>query len=319
MNELFPPIDPYSSGFLEVDYLHTLYWEQCGNPDGVPIIYLHAGPGGALHPLFRQFFDPDFFRIILFDQRGCGRSTPNMCLENNTRKDLIADIEKLRKHFNLDQWHVFGGSWGSTLALSYAIEHPESCLSLILRGIFLLSKEELDWFFYDMNNIFPEAYEAFLNFLPEKERKDPLKGYYKRLTGADHIEKEQAGLEWARYESACASIIPKTKEKPKNENQKKAAITLSTIEAHFFTNEIIPEEKAILKQLDKIKHIPTSIIQGRYDVICPIKTAHKLHKAWPEAKYTIVPDGGHSLLDPGILSALIDATESLKKDHKHEL
>ncbi len=317
MNKLFPEIEPYSTGFLDVDPPHTLYWEQSGNPDGVPVVFLHGGPGGGTVPEHRRLFDPAHYRIILFDQRGCGRSTPNMCLEHNTRAHLVSDMETLRYHLKIERWHLFGGSWGSTLALSYASRHPEKCLSLTLRGIFLLSQEEVDWFLYGMGHIFPEAFETFSTFIPEDERGDLLRAYYKRMTGPDKATKEQAGLTWEAYEARCASHRPRPYSPPSNEDSTKNAITLGLMEAHYFTHDIIPEQVSLLSQIDRFRHIPATIVQGRYDVICPIKTAYKLHKAWPEAKYVIVPDAGHAMLEPGILSALITATEDLKKGPAH--
>jgi proline iminopeptidase len=314
MNTFFPEIEPYSSGFLEVDDLHTLYWEQSGNPDGEPILFLHGGPGQGTMPIFRQFFDPDYFRIILFDQRGCGRSSPNACLTNNTRAHLVSDIEKLRKHFNIEQWHIFGGSWGSTLALSYAEQHANRCSSMILRGVSLLSKENIDWLINGMETFFPEAHEKFQDFIPKEEQKSLLKAYHQQLNSPYTETKQKAALNWSAYESACVSITPKPNTAPTKYEEIQAITAMASIQFHYFTHEVIADENSLLKRVDKFRHIPTSIIQGRYDAICPIKFVYRLHKAWPESNLIIVPDGGHSSLDPSILSALIDATESLKKD-----
>lgn len=309
--DLFPPITPYASGFLEADNTHTLYWEQCGNPDGIPVILLHGGPGAGATPTHRRFFDPDHYRIIIFDQRGAGRSAPLGSLENNTTEHLIADIEALRKHFSIDRWHVFGGSWGSTLAMAYAAAHPYRCLSLIMRGIFLCEQYEIDWFLYGMGNIFPEAWEQFSTFIPKPERDDLLNAYYKRLIGDNPKEQMEAALCWNLYESACSSIVPNY-EIITTDDQKQHALAMARIEAHYFKYEVRSEKESLLHQIPKIRHIPTAIIQGRYDVICPIRTAYTLHQLWPEANYISVPDAGHSALDPAIRSRLIEATQNAR-------
>lgn len=310
--DLFPPTMPYSSGFLPVDDTHELYWEQSGNPDGVPILLLHGGPGAGASPIHRRFFDPDFFRIIIFDQRGAGRSHPLGCVENNTTQHLIDDIEKLRKHLNITGWHIFGGSWGSTLALLYASQHKKRCLSLILRGIFLCEKEEIDWFLYGMQNIFPEAWEQFSSLIPEAEQKDLLGAYYKRLTNDKDPETQiKAAVRWSLYEGACSSLMPNY-ETITTDEQKRHALALAKIEAHYFSHEQIPATSSIVKKIDILREIPTTIVQGRYDIICPIKTANKLHQLWPEADYIVVPDAGHSALDAPLRSRLIEAVESIK-------
>ncbi len=308
---LFPPIEPFSSGFITVDKPHEIYWEQSGNPDGAPVVFLHGGPGGGITPIYRQFFDPEHYRIILFDQRGAGQSTPPACLIDNTTEALIRDIEQLRNHLTIDRWHIFGGSWGSTLALSYAAEHPEQCLSLTLRGIFLMEQDEINWFYNENRYIFPEAWEQFSTFLPEEERGNLLENYYKRLTSEDKTTQLEAAISWSSYESACASLIPQN-ELITTDQQKAQAIAIAVIECHYFRNQVIKSEDSLLKKIDKFRHIPACIIQGRYDMICPIITANRLHNAWPEADYIIVPDGGHSALDPAIQSRLLKATESMK-------
>lgn len=309
--DLFPAIEPYSSGFLAVDSLHQLYWEQSGNPNGVPVLMLHGGPGGGTSPGHRRFFDPEYFRIILFDQRGAGKSSPHGSLTDNTTEHLIADIEKLRAHLSVKRWHIFGGSWGSTLALRYGIAYPERCISFALRGIFLMTDEEIHWFLYGIRSIFPEAWEEFTSILSEEEKADILPSYYKRLTSPDKAVQMEAAIDWALYESACASLIPNYETITTNE-QKAKALAISRIEAHYFLNETMDGEKAILRSIDRIRTIPCVIIQGRYDVICPIKTAYALHQAWPEAEYRVVGDGGHSALDPAIRSHLVEATEHIK-------
>ncbi len=309
--DLFPSITPYSSGFLSVDDTHNLYWEQSGNPDGVPVVLLHGGPGAGATPIHRRFFDPDFYRIIIFDQRGAGRSHPIGCLDNNTTEHLIADIETLRKHLKVNKWHIFGGSWGSTLALSYAAKHTKHCYSLILRGIFLCEQEEIDWFLYGMQTIFPEAWEQFSSYIPEEEQNDLLSAYYTRLTSNDEDTRIQAAVRWSLYEGACSSLMPNY-ETITTDEQKQHALALARIEAHFFKNEVFSKEKSLLKQIEHLRSVPTTIIQGRYDVICPIKTANMLHQLWPEADYVVVPDAGHSALDAPLRSRLIEAMEAAK-------
>ena len=310
--DLFPPATPYSTGFLAVDELHNLYWEQSGNPDGVPILLIHGGPGAGATPTHRRFFDPDFFRIIIFDQRGAGRSHPLGCLQNNTTQDLVEDIERLRKHLSVEKWHLFGGSWGSTLAIDYAGQFRERCLSLVLRGIFLCEQEEIDWFLYGMRNIFPEAWEQFAGLLPEDEQNNLLEGYYKRLTN-EYSESEQieAAIRWSLYEGACSSLLPNY-ETITTDEQKMHALALARIEAHYFRNEVRTPEKSLLKSINFLRSVPTVIIQGRYDIICPIQTAYKVHQFWPEADYVVVPDAGHSALDAPLRSRLIEATEAIK-------
>ncbi len=309
--DLFPDIQPYSSGYLAVETPHEIYWEQCGNPDGVPVVFLHGGPGGKCSPKSRRYFDPNHYRIVLFDQRGAGRSTPPVCLENNSPVHLVNDIEVLRKHLNIDTWHVFGGSWGSTLALLYASAYPDKIKSLILRGIFLMEAQDINWLYHDNKNIFPEAWEEFAHYIPEDERKDLIAAYYKRLTTDDKKEKYEAAMMWSLYESACASLIPNY-ETITTPEQLADAAAIATIEAHFFKNYLIQSKDSILKKVDRFKHIPGIIVQGRYDMVCPIISAHRLHEKWPEADYVIVPDAGHSSSEPGILSRLVEATENMK-------
>jgi proline iminopeptidase len=308
---LFPEIKPYSSGFLTLGNGHEMYWEQSGNPDGVPILFIHGGPGGGTNPFQRRFFDPDHYRIILYDQRSAGKSSLLGSVEHNTLPLLIEDIEKLRKHLSVERWHLFGGSWGSTLALSYASEHPQRCISMILRGIFLLEQEEIDWWLYGIRNIFPEAWEQFAHFIPESERGDLLTAYHKRLMGSDPAIALQAAIHWGLYENACSSLIPNYETITTNE-QKAQVLALSRLECHYFRDQKISPENSLLTKVDKFRAIPSVIIHGRYDVICPLNTAHRLHQAWPEADYIVVPDGGHSSLDPTIRSRLIEATENAK-------
>jgi proline iminopeptidase len=309
--DLFADIKPYSSAFLPLDHGHEVYWEQSGNPDGVPVVVLHGGPGGGTSPVQRRFFDPDHYRIILYDQRGAGRSSPFGSVEHNTRAHLVADLEKLRAHLSIDRWHLFGGSWGSTLALSYAATYPKHCLGMILSGIFLMEAEEINWFFYGIKSFFPEAWEQFAHFIPAEERGDLLAAYHKRLFSSDETPAMDAAIRWCLYESACSSLIPNY-ETITTEEQKMNVRTIARIECHYFKNEVIAPENSLLTRVDKFRAIPSVIINGRYDMICPIRTAHRLHAAWPEADYIVVPDGGHSEQDPAIRSRLIEATENAK-------
>lgn len=309
--DLFPSISPYSSGFLAVDNDHNIYWEQSGNPDGVPVVFLHGGPGAGATPTHRRFFDPNHYRIIIFDQRGAGRSHPLGSLKNNTTKHLVRDTEMLRIHLGIDRWHIFGGSWGSTLALHYASAYPDKCISMVLRGIFLCEQYEIDWFLYGMRKIFPEAWEQFAGLLPEEDQERILDAYYERLTSSNPETRLEAAIRWSLYEGACASLFPNY-ETITTEEQKQNALALARIEAHFFKNEVIASEDSLLNAVDKLRAIPSTIIQGRYDAICPMQTAYKLHQAWPEADYIVVPDAGHSALDPKLRSHLIKATENYK-------
>jgi proline iminopeptidase len=309
--DLFPPITPYSSGFLEVGEPHNIYWEQSGNPEGVPILLLHGGPGAGATPTHRRFFDPDYYRIIIFDQRGAGRSHPLGSLENNTAIHLREDIEALRTHLRIERWHIFGGSWGSTLALFYASKHPQRCFSLILRGVFLCEQPEIEWFLYGMRTIFPEAWEQFINILKPEERENILDAYYARLTGDNPEVQLEAAIRWSLYEGACSSLLPNFETICMPE-QKAHATALARIEAHYFKTQAFTPETSILNAMDILRKIPAAIIQGRYDMICPITTAHKIHLLWPEADYVVVPDAGHSALDPTVRSRLIEATENAK-------
>lgn len=308
---LFPEITPYSSGWLDLDAPHQMYWEQSGNPDGVPIVVFHGGPGAGSNPKHRRYFDPDHYRIILFDQRGSGKSSPHGTLEGNTLANLVNDIEKLRAHLSIEKWHVFGGSWGSTLALAYAAEHAKRCHSLILRGIFLLEKADIDWFMNGIQSTFPEAWEQFSSFIPESERGDLLTAYHKRLTGTDKAVQMDAAIRWTLYESACSSLIPNY-ETITTDEQKAFALSIARIECHYFREEMIAPDDSLLKKVDRFRNVPAVIVHGRYDMICPLVTAHKLHSVWPEADYIVVPDAGHSSMDPPLLSRLIEATENAK-------
>lgn len=309
--DLFPEILPSQHGFLEPDSLHRIYWEESGNPDGIPVLFLHGGPGSGTSPQQRRFFDPAYYRIVLFDQRGSGKSTPYASISDNTTPHLIADIELLRKALDIEKWLVFGGSWGSTLALSYGEAHPEACLGFILRGIFLCRKSEIDWFLYGMRAIFPEAWRKFSGHIPERERDDLLAAYHARLVDPDPAVHIPAARAWAHYEAACSTLLPN--ESLINSFESDAiALSLARIEAHYFVNDIFLPENSLLDNLHKIRHLPAVIVQGRYDGVCPIVTADELARAWPEAFYEIVPDAGHSAFEPGIARALIGATDAFR-------
>ncbi|XP_072966692.1 proline iminopeptidase [Typha angustifolia] len=306
-------IEPYSSGFLKVSEIHTLYWEQSGNPDGHPVVFLHGGPGAGTSPSNRRFFDPEFYRIILFDQRGAGRSTPHACLENNTTWDLVDDIEKLREHLDIPEWQVFGGSWGSTLALAYSQLHPDKVTGIILRGIFLLRKKELDWFYEGgAAAIFPDAWEPFRDFIPEDERNNFIVAYSKRLNSPDIGVQVQAAKIWTTWEMMTAHLIH-NEENIKRGEDDNFSLAFARIENHYFLNKgFLPSDSYLLDNVDKIRHIKTVIVQGRYDVCCPMMSAWDLHKAWPEAELKVVPDAGHSANEIGIAAELVAANERFK-------
>jgi len=310
--DLFPPIDPYGTGFLRLDDRHAMYWEQSGNPRGVPVIFLHGGPGAGATSAHRRFFDPYHYRIVVFDQRGAGRSTPHGAIEDNTTPILVADIERLRLHLGIDRWHVFGGSWGSTLALAYAQTHPERVRSLTLRGIFLGRKPELDWFLYGIGNVFPEAWQAFAGHLPAAERADLLGNYWRRLIDPDPAIHLAAARAWSAYEGSCSTLLP-SPETVQAFSEDRMALGLARIEAHYFRNNLFMAENALIDDVARIRHIPGTIVQGRYDMVCPIVSADLLAKAWPEARYHIVADAGHSAMEPGIRAQLVAAMERAKR------
>lgn len=311
LRAFFPPLEPYASGFLKVDDIHTLYWEECGNPEGVPVVFLHGGPGAGATPTHRRFFDPSFYRIVIFDQRGAGRSRPLGETRNNTTELLVQDIETLRRHRGIDRWHVFGGSWGSTLAIAYAETHPDRCVSLALRGICLMQKREIDWFLYGIKNVFPEAWEKFAGFIAPHERHDLLSAYIKEFNQPDEARRLAAVRTWAHYETSCSLLTP-VAEGAQALSDDQHCIGIARIEAHYFKNNLFTPDTKLLDNVDRIRAIPAVIVQGRYDMICPVITADELHRKWPEAKYRIIPDAGHSALEEGIRSALIDATEEFK-------
>ena len=309
--ELYPEIEPFDAGMLALDGLHHMYWEVSGNPNGKPVVFLHGGPGAGASPAHRRFFDPRHYRIVIFDQRGAGRSTPLGELKDNTTPHLIADMEQLRRHLNIEHWLVFGGSWGSTLALAYAEHHPARCSGLILRGIFLCRKSEIDWFLYDLKNLFPEAWHAFAGYIPEQERGDLLKAYYKRLIDSDPEVHMPAARAWGRYEGSCSTLMP-SPETVAYFGGDVVALGLARIEAHYFTHDIFLPINSLLDNINKINKIPSVIVQGRYDAVCPIISADDLHRAWPQAEYHIVADAGHAAWEPGICKQLVAACEKFK-------
>ena len=309
---LFPPLEPYNAGFLELEAPHRLYFEECGNPQGMPVVFLHGGPGAGASAVHRQFFDPAFYRIVVYDQRGAGRSVPLGCLENNTTPALIEDLERLRTHLGIDRWIVFGGSWGSTLALAYAEHHRERCRALVLRGIFLCRPSEIDWFLYGLRAIFPEAWRTFAGFIPEGERSDLLRAYHTRLVNPDPAVHMPAARSWSVYEGSCSTLLPNPSLVADFASDR-VALGLARIEAHYFVNDIFLPKDFLLREARRLKDIPGIIVQGRYDIVCPAISADDLHRAWPEAEYTVVPDAGHSAFEPGIRSRLVAAMEGLKK------
>ncbi len=309
---LFPAIEPFDSGHMALDDLHTMYWEQSGRPDGLPVLFVHGGPGAGTSPNHRRQFDAEAYRIVLFDQRGAGRSTPLGETRRNTTALLIEDMERLRERLGIERWLLLGGSWGSTLSLAYAEAHPERCLGLILRGIFLARPCEIDWFMNGMGIFFPEAARALAERLPLEERGDVLGAYHRRLVDPDPAVHAPAARAWSLYEGACASLLPSPEALSMFEDDA-VALGLGRIEAHYFTSDTYFAERPILDHIDKIRHLPAIIIQGRYDVICPIRTADALARAWPEARYVVIPDAGHLEREPGIRAAKIAATESFRR------
>lgn len=309
--DLFPDLEPFERGRLAVDPPHDLYWEQSGNPDGAPILFVHGGPGAGATAAHRRFFDPGHYRIIVADQRGAGRSKPLGDLTNNTTDHLVADMEALRVRLGLDSWFLFGGSWGSSLVLAYAIAHPERCRGLILRGIFLCSRREVDWFMTGMQRVFPEAWRRFSEFLPEAEREDLLGNYHRRLIDSDPQTHLPAAKIWAQYEGACSTLLPSGDAASSFADPTKS-LGLARIEAHYFVNDLFMANGYLLDGVDRIRNVPGVIVQGRYDMVCPLETADALARAWPEAEYVIVPDAGHSAMEPGIRKALVQATERFK-------
>ncbi|HEU4776183.1 MAG TPA: prolyl aminopeptidase [Telluria sp.] len=311
---LFPPIAPTRSGTLDVDEIHTIYWEEVGNPNGVPVVFLHGGPGAGLSPQHRRFFDPDYYRIILFDQRGAGKSTPLGEWRNNTTDLLVADIERLRTDFGIEKWLVFGGSWGSTLALAYGQAHPERCLGFVLRGIFLCTQDEIDWFISGIRWFYPELYEEFAALIPAAEQGDLLRAYTTRMQSQDPAVYWPAARAWSRFEGRRVFLMPQPDEAPNDTLD----LGVGRLESHYMANLGFFAEDQLMRNLDRIAHLPALIVQGRYDVICPPLSAWRLHRAWPGSTLKLIPDAGHGALEAGIAAALVGATEEFKRRGRFE-
>ena len=318
---LYSEREPFNKSWLKVDDFHQIYYEECGNENGVPVIFLHGGPGSGCNPTQRRFFDPEHYRIILIDQRGCGRSLPVGEVKFNTTDDLVADLEKLRNHLNIHKWHVFGGSWGSTLALAYAVRHPKQVISLVLRGIFLSRPSELNWFLGDVQHFFPEVWYKLIHYLPADKRKDVLNAYAELIFSDDIHINAPAAVQWNAFESAIMRLKPAENDSSKEEVTKTAEqlqqeqateVARARVQIHYIQHECFIDGEAILKQAATLSDIPTIIVQGRYDMVCPPQTAWALHQAMPHAQFTMVADAGHSAMEPGITSALVAATEQFK-------
>jgi len=316
MLSLYPPIRPYAVHQLAVDERHSLYIEECGEPRGLPVVFLHGGPGSGCDPDHRRFFDPALYRVILFDQRGAGQSTPYAELKNNTTQALVSDMEAIRVHLGIDKWVLFGGSWGSTLALVYAQTYPDRVLNMVLRGIFLCRDGDLAWFYETggASRLFPDAWEAFIGHLPSEEQKSVLKNYYQRLTGEDEVAKMAAAKAWSLWEASCATLQPNA-QVTNHFAHPHIAMSLARIEAHYFINHCFLEPNQILKNAHKLANIPGVIIHGRYDVICPLDGAYALQKAWPRSELQIIRDAGHAACELGIASALVTATNTIARHY----
>jgi len=312
MHELYPAIETYRQEMLKVSQLHTIYFEESGNPQGKPVVIFHGGPGGGSQPIYRQYFNPNLWRIVQFDQRGCGKSAPHAELEENTTWHLVEDIEVLRKHLNIDYWVVSGGSWGSSLALAYCETYPDYCRALILRGIFMLRPKELAWFYQEgASYFFPDAWEKYIQPIPVEERDDMISAYYRRLLSPESHVRSQAARAWSIWEASTSKLVPDL-DLIERFGTEEFADAFARIECHYFMNKgFFSSENQLLENIDRIRHIPTVIVQGRYDVVCPMFTAWELHKAFPEAEFIVVPDAGHSMTEVGIRSVLIHAGDRL--------
>jgi proline iminopeptidase len=313
LRTLYDAIEPFVTGRLKVSPIHELYYEQVGNPNGKPAVFLHGGPGGGLTLDYRRYFDPAVYRVVLFDQRGSGKSTPHASLEENTTWDLVADIERLREHLGIERWLVFGGSWGSTLALAYAETHPERVTELVLRGIFLCRPKEIRWFYQEGANwLFADVWEEYLKVIPEAERGDMMSAYYRRLTGNDEKVKVEAARAWSIWEGSTSKLFFDHHSIERFADTE-FALAFARIECHYFMNNCFFEtHDYLVENVDRIRHIPGVIVQGRYDVVCPMTSAWDLHRAWPEADLQIIPDAGHSITEPGIIDALVNATDRFR-------
>ncbi|CDG85760.1 prolyl aminopeptidase [Janthinobacterium agaricidamnosum] len=314
LSPLFPSLAPHRHGVLAVDELHTIYWEECGNPDGVPVLFLHGGPGAGVSPQHRRFFDPRHYRVILFDQRGAGKSTPLGEWRNNTTQLLIDDIEKLRAQFGIEQWLVFGGSWGSTLALAYGQAHPQACLGFVLRGIFLCTSAEIDWFINGVRWFYPDLYEEFAAPIPQQERGDLLAAYARRILSDDPAVYWPAVRAWSRFEGRRVYLMPQAEDAPNDALD----LGLGRLESHYMANLGFLSEDQLIRDMPAIAHLPAVIVQGRYDAICPPLSAYRLHQAWPGSRLKMIPDAGHGALETGIATALVAATEQFKRGRQFD-
>jgi proline iminopeptidase len=314
MKTLYPEVESFDTGRLKVSPVHEIYYEQVGNPQGKPAVFLHGGPGGGIVPEYRRYFDPQLYRVVLFEQRGSGQSTPHASLEDNTTWHLVSDIEQLREHLGIDRWQVFGGSWGSTLALAYAETHPERVTELVLRGIFLCRPKEISWFYQEgASAIFPDVWEEYLKVIPEAERSDLVSAYYRRLTSDDYNVRLEAARAWSIWEGSTSKLFfdPAMIEKFADPE---FALAFARIECHYFmNNSFFPSDNHLIENVGNIRHLPGVIVQGRYDVVCPLMSAWDLHRAWPEATLHIIPDAGHSITEPGIIDALVAATDNFAR------
>jgi proline iminopeptidase len=311
MRTLYPPIEPHRVETLAVDELHRLHVEICGRDDGLPVVFLHGGPGAGCEPWHRRFFDPARYRIVLFDQRGCGRSRPHAALEANTTAHLLADMERIREHLGIDHWVVFGGSWGSTLALAYAETHPDRVLGLVLRGIFLCRPRDIEWFYQEgAGRLFPDYWEEYLAAIPEAERDDLVTAYHRRLTGDDEVARMAAAKAWSEWEGRTATLLPNAAVVGHFQDPH-VALSLARIECHYFSHGSFLEPDQLIRDAGRLADIPGIIVHGRYDVVCPVEQAHALHRVWPQARLEVIPDAGHSAGEPGIVDALIRATDEL--------
>ncbi|HEV7165645.1 MAG TPA: prolyl aminopeptidase [Gammaproteobacteria bacterium] len=314
MADYYPPLEPYAVHRLAVDQPHEVYVEECGNPQGLPVVFVHGGPGGGCTPDNRRFFDPARYRIVLFDQRGCGRSRPHAELAGNTSPALVADMESIRRLLGIEKWVVFGGSWGSTLALLYAETHPERVRALVLRGIFLATRAELDWFYYSgLKHIFPEHYDDFLSLIPTAERGDLLRAYYRRLTDADLEVRRRTAEAWSLFEARCSTLLP-SDSLVSLYTGPEVAIAVSRIECHYFINGCFLAEDQLIRDVRRVRGIPGVIVQGRYDVVCPPVSAWRLKQAWPEAELHIIPDAGHAAGEPSTRSKLVELTDRFARE-----
>lgn len=308
---LYPEIEPYHSGFLKVSNLHEIYYEECGNPKGKPIVFLHGGPGGGLMPAYRRYFNPQKWRIVLFDQRGSGKSTPHAELRENTTWDLVSDMETIRTHLGIEKWAVFGGSWGSTLALAYSQTHPAKVTHLVLRGIFTLREAEIKWFYQEGTSfIYPDLFDDYVKIIPPEERHDLVSAFYKRLTSSDPKVRLESAKAWSKWEGGTSKLLFDA-EAYKRFADDDFALAFARIECHYFYNKgFLERDDQLIANVSRVRHIPAVIIQGRYDIVCPMKTAWDLHKAWPEAQFVPVPDAGHSMSESGIMAELVKATDA---------